>query len=253
MNNFIRRGVFLAALRSAPFHSEAARIAHAMSLDPRVSSAAKRGTLFEPTLTRESGETLPMYQSVAFQETMPEDVYDALLQLLASEATSRSKSTPVFLHRKSAVGPSDRLLDPLWSPEKRFLMNGLPFATRVATECDSFIQFKIGNRRLAGQIHYIFCHKRVTNDNGDSIFERLVAVRHFRPLTEQEEAYNVYTDFPDLEANLHHHDFLPGIIIIRPRDIECHLIIHPYDDPFFGGAVVASLTAREFLQRILSD
>lgn len=244
MLNSIKRGVLLGALRSAPFHSETARIAHLASLDPKISPKAKRGTLFEASLRADSNQVLPLItEPKRFHLTMPDEVYEALLARLEDDRQQcHSHSTPKFLHRKSTCEPFERLLDPLWGPETQFTMNGFSHALRTTTECNSFVRFRLRGDSLTGQIHHIFIHKRVTDELGESTLERFIAVRQYRPLTELEGHDSVYGDFPDLEANLHHREFLPGIIILRPQDIECQLTTHEYDDHLFG-PVLASFAA----------
>lgn len=247
MQSFIKRGIFLAALRSTPVPSEILNVAECITFHPDagIEEHAADGTIFEPAAKKPIQDQILAPNLNDFRSTMPNDIYDALLVKLGSDRLQSSMPiSPIFLHRGSICGESDRLLDPLWAEEGMYTDGDLTFATWTSAEDNSIVHVNVGQATIAAQIHRIFLHKRVVNDDGECILERFVAVRQYRSLTDDETNESVYSDFPDLTSSLCHNDFLDGHIIVRPQDMVCLCSAHRYKHERFG-PVIAFLTASE--------
>lgn len=130
------------------------------------------------------------------------------------------------------------LLDSSWVPQRELIYRGLTYSTRTWNPQNSAIRFTSEStlQSLTGQIHHIFRRKCVAQTES----EWLLGVRLYRPLTGDEERHNLYLDHPILDASLHHDDFLPAFIMIRPGDIQCNVVAHRYEHLHLG-PVIATL------------
>lgn len=233
MHNFIERGVLLGALRTTSLDPNVLEAANRMSRD--VAPESRRGTLFEndiagPTPTQNSKQT-------DFRETMPEDVYQGLLDLLHSD-TILDRSAPRFKDRRGVCNGSERLLDPLWRPQSKVLVKNIQFTTRTAAQSNSFIRFHDSSRLShAGQIQHIFQHRRQTNNAGVSTLETFLAIRAYRPVPASHRKHNPYLRFPDLDGALYLNDFESGCFVIRLQDILFHLAVFMHGHKVLGPCI----------------
>lgn len=235
MHNFIERGVLLGALRTTSLDPNVLAAANQVASD--VVPQSKRGTLFEAALAGPSASQKS--KPSTFRKAMPEDVYQGLLTLLELD-NIHDPSAPRFKHRSETCDGSERLLDTLWEPQSKVVVNNISFTTRTKAQSNSFIKFNPGHpfgTARAGQIHHIFQHRRQMDNAGHCVIETFLAVRVYRPLALGQAKHNPYLRFPDLGGALYLDDFESGCIVIRLQDIIFHLAVFIHGHRVLGACI----------------